>query len=64
MLGRPAVQIELSVAEHEALLRIPARRKPAQDLALRARIILAFGEGLNGKQVCARLKVSAKTASK
>jgi len=64
MLGRPAVQIELSAVERGALERMAARRKSAQDLALRARIILAFGAGLNGKQVCGRLRVSAKTASK
>lgn len=64
MLGRPAVQIELSDDERETLERMSARRKSAQDMALRARIILAFGEGLNGEQVCARLKVCAKTASK
>lgn len=64
MLGRPAVQIELSVEEREALERMSGRRKSAQDMALRARIILAFGDGLNGKQVCARFKVSAKTAGK
>jgi len=57
MLGRPAVQIELSEDERDAVERLKARRKTAQDMALRARIILALADVLTGKDVAARLGV-------
>ena len=44
--------------------RLKARRKTAQDMALRARIILALADGLTGKEVAARLGVCEKTAGK
>lgn len=64
MLGRPVVHIELSAQEREALTRLMARRKTAQDMALRARIVLACGEGLSSKAAAERLGVCEKTVGK
>lgn len=50
MLDRAVVHIELSEQEREALKRLMARRKTAQDMALRARIVLTCAEGLSSKK--------------
>jgi transposase len=64
MRGRPAVLTELSEEERAALEGLKRRRKTAQDLALRARIVLALADGLTGKEVAARLGVCEKTVGK
>ena len=48
----------LSDAERRTLENWAKRRKTAQGLALRARIVLACAEGRNNTAVAARLRVS------
>jgi transposase len=64
MSGRPKAQLMLSEAEREQLVALTRRRKTAQALALRARIVLACGEGMDNKVVAARQRVRPQTVSK
>ena len=50
--------------ERETLSRWARRRKSAQALALRSRIVLACAEGLSNKEVAARERVSQPTVGK
>jgi hypothetical protein len=45
-MGKPAVTITLSAAERRELETLARRRKTAQGLARRARIVLAAADGL------------------
>ena len=54
----------LSEAERRTLESWAKRRKTAQGLALRARIVLACAEGRNNTAVAARLRVSRPTVRK
>ena len=54
----------LSATEREQLIALTKRRKTAQALALRARIVLACAEGLEHKVVAARQRVTQQTVSK
>lgn len=54
----------LSDAEYSELTGLASRRKTAQALALRARIVLACAEGAQNKDVAARLGVNPMTVSK
>ena len=54
----------LSDAERRALENWAKRRKTAQGLALRARIVLACAEGRSNTAVAARLRVSRVTVTK
>ena len=56
--------LELSAEERETLGRWARRRKSAQALALRSRIVLGCADGLDNKQVAAREKVTAATVGK
>ncbi len=49
MSGRPKTPLVLSATEREQLIALTKRRKTAQALALRARIVLACAEGLDNK---------------
>lgn len=64
MRGRPKAQLVLSESEREQLVALTLRRKTAQALALRARIVLACADGADNKVVAARQRVSAQTVSK
>ena len=64
MSGRPKTPLVLSSTEREQLIALTKRRKTAQALALRARIVLACAEGLDNKVVAARLRVTQQTVSK
>ena len=64
MSGRPKAQLVLSEPEREQLLALTRRRKTAQALALRARIVLACGEGADNKAVAVRQRVRPQTVSK
>lgn len=64
MRGRPKAELVLSEAEREELLALTLRRKTAQALALRARIVLACGEGQDSKAVASRLRVTPQTVGK
>lgn len=63
-IGRPKAVLTLSEAEAEALTRWARRPKSSQQLALRSRIVLACGRGLNNTQVAAELKISMPTVGK
>jgi transposase len=54
----------LSEGERSELKALAARRKTAQALALRARIVLACAEGRQNKEVAAELSVDEATAGK
>jgi transposase len=59
-----AVAIVLSAEEREQLESWVRRRRSAQALALRARIVLAAGDGLRNVQIAERLGVSRPTVTK
>ncbi|GAB3794787.1 IS630 family transposase [Humibacter antri] len=62
--GRPKTALILSDEEREQLLRWSRRAKSSQALALRSRIVLGCGEGLDNKSVAARVGCSTNTVSK
>jgi transposase len=64
MRGRPKTQLVLTQAEREELLALTLRRKTAQALALRARIVLACADGQNNREVAARQRVTHQTVGK
>lgn len=67
MAGRgrvAAVSTVLSEAERRELEGLVGRRKTAQGLARRAKIVLAAAEGLQNKQIVERLGIDANTVSK
>ena len=59
--GRVAVAIDLSVAERRELDDLARRRRTAQGLARRARIVLLAAEGLENKTIAVELGASADT---
>ena len=62
--GRPKTELILSDEEREQLLRWSRRAKSSQVLALRSRIILGCGEGLDNKSVAEQVACSTNTVSK
>jgi transposase len=64
MSGRPKAELVLSEAEREQLRALTMRRKTAQALAQRARIVLACADGADNKTVAARQHVTQQTVSK
>jgi len=62
--GRPVPILSLSTQEQETLLRWAGRRKTAQDLALRARIVLACAQGKSHTVVSRSLGLSQPTVGK
>ncbi len=62
--GRPLPVLELSAAESEELRRWERRRKTAQALALRARIILHCAQGRSNGEVAERLGIARPTVGK
>lgn len=64
MAGRRKAELVLTEAEAEQLKAWALRRKTAQALALRARIVLACAEGALNNDVAARLRVTKQTVSK
>ena len=63
-MGKPAVAIELSSAERRELASLARRRKTAQGLARRARIVLAAAEGLENKAIAENVGADANTLGK
>src|SRR4051812_40771720 len=63
-MGRRAVALELSEAERAELSALANRRRTAQALAARARIVLACAEGEQNKVVAARLDLDVATVAK
>ena len=62
--GRPVAKIELSAELIGILEGYTQRRKTAQALALRARIVLGCASGLSNKAVAARERVTVQTVGK
>ena len=62
--GRPLPELKLSVEEHDRLTEWTRRRKTAQALALRARIVLACAEALANREAARRLRVTPQTVGK
>ena len=60
-MGRPLEPLVLSGGERVELGALAARRKTAQALALRARIVLLAGDGMANKAVAARLGIDPVT---
>jgi transposase len=63
-MGRPLEPLVLSEDERAELRALAARRKTAQALALRARIVLLAGDGITNKEVAARLAIDPVTVGK
>jgi transposase len=63
-VGRRLVPLVLNEAEREALERLVRRRKTAQQLALRAGIVLRSAEGFANREVARQLKVHEATVCK
>ncbi len=62
--GRPKAELVLTDEERETLTRWARRPKSSQQLALRARIVLACGRGLTNTAVCREEGVSMPTVCK
>ena len=62
--GRPLAPLEIGIEERETLERLVARRKTAQALAQRARLILGCAEGKSNKTVSAQVGLSPQTVGK
>src|SRR3954447_19607447 len=63
-MGRTAVAIELTTAERAELEGLAGRRRTAQGLAKRARIVLAAAEGRGKKAIARSLGADANTVGK
>jgi len=64
MSGRPKATLVLTDTEREELNALTLRRKTAQALALRARIVLACADGNDNKVVAVRQRVTPQMVSK
>lgn len=63
-MGKAAVGIDLTETERSDLEGLASRRRTAQGLAQRARIVLLAGEGIENKEICARVGASPNTVGK
>ena len=64
MAGRQLAPLRLNDEERSELESLASRRKTAQALALRARIVLACAEGAQNKDVAAKLSLDSATVGK
>lgn len=64
MVGRPKAELVVSETDREHLQAWARRRKTAQALALRSRIVLECANGADNKVVANKLKVTPQTVSK
>jgi len=64
MRGRPKAELVLSESEREQLQAWSRRRKTAQALALRSRIVLSCASGTSNKVVAETLGVTPQTVTK
>lgn len=63
-MGKKAVAIELTEEERSELEGLVSRRRTAQGLAERARIVLLAAEGLENKEIAVRVKAVPNTVGK
>jgi transposase len=57
-MARPKAPLVLTIEERHELSELTTRKKTAQILAMRARIVLSCAEGIDNKEVARRLRVS------
>ena len=62
--GRPKKPLEIADADREKLSLMARRPKSAQAMAMRARIVLSCGEGLNNSEVARKLQITGATVGK
>jgi transposase len=62
--GRPLERLTLSVEENNQLVEWARRRKTAQALALRARIVLGCAQQLPNREIARRLRITPQTVGK
>jgi len=60
-MGKTAVAIALSESERRELLGFASRRRTAQGLAQRARIVLLAAQGLENKDIALRVDAAPYT---
>lgn len=63
-MGKPAVSIELTAEERRELEGLAGRRRTAQGLARRARIVLLAAEGMANRSIGDRLQADVNTVGK
>src|SRR5712671_5143804 len=63
-MGKPAIAIELTAAERGELEGLASRRRTAQGLARRARIVLAAAAGLENQVIARTIGADANTVGK
>ena len=63
-MGKTAVAVDLSDSERRELGSLASRRRTAQGMAQRARIVLLAAEGVENKDICARVGASPSPRSK
>ena len=63
-MSRPAPEIQLSTEEKETLLHWMRSTKTERRLVERARVILLAANGLNGKEIAARMETRTARVSK
>src|SRR6266851_3094441 len=63
-MGKPAIAIELTAAERAELEGLASRRRTAQGLARRARIVLAAAEGVENQVIARTLGADENTVGK
>ena len=59
-MGKMAVAIDLTDSERRELGSLASRRRTAQGLAQRARIVLLAAEGVENKNICERVNTVGK----
>jgi DNA-binding CsgD family transcriptional regulator len=63
-IGRPLTPLKLPETKRETLERYVRRRKSAQQLALRSRIVLRCADGLTNREVAMQLSINESTVCK
>jgi transposase-like protein len=63
-MGKTAVAIDLTQRERRELESLASRRKTAQGLAQRARIVLLAAEGAENKDISLRVEAAPNTVGK
>jgi len=63
-MGKTAIAIGLSESERRELEGLASRRKTAQGLAQRARIVLLAAEGLENRDIALRMEAAPNTVGK
>jgi transposase len=63
-IGRPTKPLNVTAEEKEKLTMLARRRKTAQALATRARIVLGCSDGLSNGEVAKQLRVTGATVCK